>query len=172
MSQKLSGWRAASVFIVGGVTLAFAGCDSGSPPAGIGTTTAPAAQPPCGEGLARVELGFPKWGGPTAEFTTIGGPLYATARRFEHGGPFDPPQGVTLVFVGPADRPPTFDEQRSTVSNVISELMVREKLFTEFELAPDRYWLWNSSGGDIVVVSCETAGVTGAVGVVAGRRSP
>lgn len=114
------------------------GCDSGGEQPQT-ATSAPATVPPCGDGHAHVELGNPKWGGPTAEFTTTGGPLYVTARRFEHGGPVDPAVGATLMFVGPVDRPPTFDEQRTAVTNASTELTVREKQFAAFEPSAGRY---------------------------------
>lgn len=81
-------------------TLLMTACDGGDG-ATIGTTSE--AGMPCGEGASRVELGSPHRGGPTAVFTTRGGTLYVTARRFESGGAFDPGpgRGVTLVFVGP-----------------------------------------------------------------------
>jgi len=124
-----------------------------------------AANPPCGEGLARVELGFPLRGGPTASFTTTGGDLYVTARRFEHGGPFDPApgEGSTLGFFGPQERQPSYDEQRNVVTNVLVETRVLENRFSKFELPAGRYWAWTSNGGDLVVVSCARDGVSDAV---------
>jgi hypothetical protein len=129
-------------------------CDGGDG-ATTGTTNEPAGMP-CGEGASRVELGSPHRGGPTAVFTTRGGTLYVTARRFESGGAFDPGpgRGVTLVFLGPADRPPTLDEQRGVVTNTLVELTVRQDQFMSFDLPAGRYWLWTSTGGDVVVASC------------------
>lgn len=141
--------------------LALSACDDGSAPAATTSTTG-SPTPPCGEGVSRAELGFPYRGGPTALFTTVGGDLVVTARRFEHGGTFDPApgQGVTTVFVGPEDRPPTFDEQRNVVTNSIVELTVWEGQPTSLKLPGGRYWVWSSTGGDLVIASCSEAGVT------------
>lgn len=54
------------------------------------------------------------------------------------------------------------------MTNAFMELTVRERQFATFEPSAGRYWLWNSAGGDIVIVSCEEGGISGGVGVVAG----
>ena len=145
-------------------------CDGGDG-ATTGTTGA-AGGMPCGDGTSRIELGSPHRGGPTALFTTRGGTLYVTARRFESGGAFDPGpgQGVTLVFIGPADRPPTLDEQRGVVTNTQVELTVRQNQFMPFELAAGRYGLWTSTGGDVVVASCAEGSLTDPAPAGGGRK--
>ncbi len=128
-----------------------------------GHRPSPATTPstvPCGEGLGRVELGSPYLGGPTGNFTTDGSPFYVSARRFEHGGPFDPAKGSTAVYLGPADHPPTWDQQRNVVSDTAAEIHVDENDFTRVDLPGGRYWLWSSNGGDLVVVTCTAGGVT------------
>lgn len=149
--------------------LALVACNSegGS---GAGPTSVAPAGPPCGEGVSRVELGFPHRSGPTALFTTKGGPLYLTARQFDHTGLFGSSQGQTAVFIGPEDLPPTFDDQRGVVTNTQVQLSVKENEFMPFELAAGRYWLWTSTGGGILVVSCIEGGVSNPVPVTGGPR--
>jgi hypothetical protein len=117
---------------------------------------------PCGDGVTRVELGSPYLGGPTAEFSAKGGVLFLTARRFQHGGPFDAANGSTAIYMGPADHPPEWDQQRNLVSNTTLQVHVEEREFTHFELPAGRYWLWSSNGGDVVVVSCTEGGLSSA----------
>ena len=73
--------------------------------------------------------------------------------------PFDPGHGTTAIYLGPADRPPTWDQQRNVVSNTTVQFRVDEKEFSRAELSAGRYWLWSSDGGDVVVVSCSDSGV-------------
>lgn len=145
------------------VVLALAlGACSPAPSGGHPPTTTTGSAVPCGDGVSRAELGSPYLGGPTAEFTAKEGTLYVTARRFEHGGPFDPAKGSTAIYMGPADRPPAWDQQRNVVANTALQLHVEESDFTHFELPVGRYWLWSSNGGDVVVVSCSEGGVSDA----------
>jgi hypothetical protein len=126
-----------------------------------GTMTSSSTTLPCdGAPVSVAELGSPYRTGPTAEFTTTGGVLFVTARRFEHGGVFDPERGVTAIYIGPAAKPPTWDQERNVVSNVSKTITVQEKEYSQLNLPPGRYWLWTSTGGDIQVSSCQSGGVT------------
>lgn len=141
------------------LALVLSGCSPTAGGSGQPTSTS-GATVPCGDGVSRVELGSPYLGGPTAEFSAKAGTLYITARRFEHGGPFDPAKGSSAIYVGPADRQPTWDQQRNIVSNFTAQVHVEENDFSPVELAAGRYWLWSSNGGDVVVVSCAEGGVS------------
>ncbi|MGI9079224.1 MAG: hypothetical protein ACR2GF_00100 [Acidimicrobiales bacterium] len=156
-------------FAVGLALLVMAACATAGVPAASPTTTEAPTSPPCGDGASRVELGHPAPGGPTARFTTQGGPLYVAAGGFEHGGYFDPApgNGRTVAYVGRDEQPPTYDEQRNIVTNKLVELPVRENRFTNFDLPPGRYWLW-TSGVDVLVVSCSEGALTDPVPVTPG----
>ena len=116
---------------------------------------------PCGGTPAStVELGYPYVGTSTAEFTTAGAPLFVTARHFAHGLFVPEGHGATAIYVGSTATPPTWDEQRSIVSNTTEEIFVKEGEYGELMLPAGRFWLWSGSGGDIVVVSCIPNGVS------------
>ena len=129
--------------------------------------TVPPAEPmpkeqlmPCGGNPADfVELGSPYLTNPVAEFTTSGGEIYIIARRYEHGILL-PSRRVTAIYVGHYDTPPTWDSPKNTVNNTYKEISVWEKDYGALTLPAGRYWLWSSSGGDIVIYSCEEGGVS------------
>jgi len=49
---------------------------------------------------------------------------------------------------------------KNIVSNIYKKTSVWEKDYGAHNFAGGRYWLWSSSGGDIVVYSCEEGGVS------------
>lgn len=120
---------------------------------------------PCpGEGT-EFDLGNPDVGGDFAEFTVDAGPVWVTARAFEHGGFLDPDVGRTAIWVGPIDDLPTYHERAATVPEATAETDVVEDTWSRLDLDPGAYWLWTSTGGDIAVKSCTDDGVTDAVRV-------
>ncbi len=129
--------------------------------------TVPPAEPmpaeqqmPCGGNPASfVELGSPYLTKSTAEFTTVGGEIYIIARRYEHGILL-PERRATAIYIGHYNIPPTWDSPKNIVSNVYKETSVWEKDYGTLTLPAGRYWLWSSSGGDIVIYSCEEGGVS------------
>lgn len=115
---------------------------------------------PCGGNPASfVELGSPYLTNPTAEFTTAGGEIYVIARRYEHGILL-PNRRTTAVYIGHYNNPPVWDSPKNTVSNTYEKITVWEKDYGTLILPAGRYWLWSSSGGDVVVYSCEAGGVS------------
>ena len=111
--------------------------------------------PPCGTSATQVPLGSPYRGShPVAYFTTDGSDVYISARKFSHGGALDPKTGVTGIWIGDATTPPTYDEQRSIISNTKLNFYVEEGKHKKAQLPAGRYWLWTSPGGDIVAESC------------------
>lgn len=116
---------------------------------------------PCdGNPASFVELGSPYEGGSIAEFTTSGNELYVIARRFEHAGIFSSFRSSTAVNVGNIDILPKYDEEQNIIINTIKTISIKEKDYGTFDLPAGRYWLWSSSGGDVVVYSCEEGGVS------------
>ena len=115
---------------------------------------------PC-EPKSQVELGSPyQINGQVAEFTTSGEKLYITARRFPHSGFSGSSPGSTAIFMGDSSALPEYDSQRDITTNTIKTISLSETKYAEFELPAGRYWLWSSSGGDIVIYSCEEGGVS------------
>lgn len=115
---------------------------------------------PCGGNPASfVELGSPYLTNATAEFTTAGGEIYVIARRYEHGILL-PDRRATAIYVGHYDNPPVWDSPRNKVSNTYEKISVWESDYGSLTLPAGRYWLWSSSGGDVVVYSCEAGGVS------------
>ena len=55
---------------------------------------------------------------------------------------------------------PEYDSQRDITTNTVKNISLSETKYVEFELPARRYWLWSSSGGDIVIYSCEEGGVS------------
>ncbi|HET7641096.1 MAG TPA: hypothetical protein VFK47_20470 [Ktedonobacteraceae bacterium] len=110
----------------------------------------------CGAAATQVALGSPYQGkdNPAAYFTTDGSDILVSARHFEHGGIFDPKTGRTGIWIGGAATPPSLNEQSSQVANTKLELTVQEGKHKMAQLPAGRYWLWTSTGGDIVVASC------------------
>lgn len=117
---------------------------------------------PCGESpSSAVNLGSPyRLSSLPAEFTTTGGEIFITARRFEHGGIFDPEQGITAIYIGHAETPPSWDRQRNIVSNTLEELTINEGEYGKVTLPAGRYWLWTTTGGDIQLISCRPKAIT------------
>ena len=130
--------------------------------------TVPPAEPmpkeqlmPCGGNPASfVELGLPYLTNPVAEFTTSGGEIYIIARRYEHAGIFGSFRSSTAISVGNIDALPIYDEKRNVITNTIKTMSIKEKDYGALTLPAGRYWLWSSSGGDIVIYSCEEGGVS------------
>ena len=129
--------------------------------------TVPPAEPmpteqqmPCGGNPASfVELGSPYLTKSTAEFTTNGGEIYVIARRYEHGILL-PERRATAIYIGHYNIPPAWDSPKNIVSNVYKKTSVWEKDYGTLTLPAGRYWLWSSSGRDVVVYSCEEGGVS------------
>jgi len=129
--------------------------------------TVPPAEPmpaeqrmPCGGNPASfVELGSPYLTKSTAEFTTVGGEIYVIARRYEHGILL-PERGGSGIYVGHLNQLPVWDKQTSEIANVYKEITIKEKDYGALTLPAGRYWLWSSSGGDVVIYSCEEGGVS------------
>lgn len=142
-------------------TLLLSGCveTSGTPPPVKGH-----GAPPCRDSPASsAELGSPqRLSGRTARFSTDGSTVYVTARSFEKGGPLDPEQGLTAVWVGHNDVTPRYDEQSGRVLGATERIMVREGDFGAIDLDAGRYWLWTSTGGDVLAISCARRGVSDA----------
>jgi len=115
---------------------------------------------PC-DPRSQVELGSPyQINGQVAEFTTSGNKLYITARRFPHSGFSGSSPGSTAIFMGDSSALPEYDSQRDITTNTVKTISLSETKYAEFELPAGRYWLWSSSGGDIVIYSCEEGGVS------------
>jgi hypothetical protein len=129
--------------------------------------TVPPAEPmpkeqlmPCGGNPASfVELGSPYLTNPVAEFTTAGGEIYIVARRYEHGILL-PERGGSGVYIGFLNQLPVWNKQTSKIANAYKEIIIKEKDYGTLILPAGRYWLWSSSGGDIVIYSCEEGGVS------------
>ncbi len=114
----------------------------------------PSSTLPCGNFAKVISLGKPRVGGEVAYFNTEGGDIYITATGFEHGGYFDPDVGKTMVYVGKADKLPTYNEQSSAVSNATAELLITENKYTHYLLEAGRYWAWTSNGVEVRIASC------------------
>jgi len=126
------------------------------------TKTIQTQLPPCRESpSSAVNLGSPyRLSSLPAEFTTTGGEIFITARRFEHGGIFDPEKGITAIYIGHAETPPSWDRQRNVVSNTLEELYINEGEYAKVTLPAGRYWLWTTTGGDIQLISCRPNALT------------
>jgi len=116
---------------------------------------------PCSSPVANALLGSPIVGGPVAEFTTNGDPIYLSARTFSHTGIFGEFGGSAKVDVGNITSLPTYDAKRSIVTSSISGTSLNEGEYVEITLPAGRYWLWSSSiSGAIQVASCSPNGVS------------
>jgi hypothetical protein len=124
------------------------------------TTTSPPATRPCVQPASTASLGNPISGSPPAEFTTDGSPIWLTATGFSHGGFFDPKVGSTAIYIGPIDKPPTYDRQRSTISNTQYEFDLTEDQPSKVQLQPGRYWLLESNGPALTIDGCTPTAVT------------
>jgi len=115
---------------------------------------------PC-EPKSQVELGSPyRINGQVAEFTTNGGKLYITAKRFPHSGFSGSWDQITALNFGVADNLPEIDMQRGVITNTAESTYLAEKKYAEVEFLPGRYWLLSGVGGSIVIYSCEEGGVS------------
>ena len=115
---------------------------------------------PC-EPKSQVELGSPyRINGQVAEFTTSGGKLYITAKRFPHSGFSGSWDQITTLNFGVTDNLPEVDMQRGIITNTVRSTYLAEKKYVEVEFPPGKYWLLSGVGGDIVVYSCEEGGVS------------
>ena len=158
--------RASLALAVVAVVAALVGC---SDPSGEPARTEPTAQAdPCPDGGSRAELGVPRRGGDHAEFTTAGGTVHVAVRAFEEGGLFDPDVGLSAVYFGDVGSPPSYDEQRGRVANVVAETSVKEGSWAELDLEAGRYWIWVTNGADVVVAGCEPDSVTDPLAVTPG----
>jgi hypothetical protein len=129
---------------------------TGSPPAPTSTTNP--CDPEVGTAL---ELGDPlRISGRYATFTTDGSGVWATARVYQHGGVLDPEVGRGGVYVGLASSPPTYDQQTGTIGNLVAEDIINEGSWTIMDLPAGDYWLWTTSGSDVVIESCRSGGVS------------
>lgn len=155
-----SGHRPAPIWLGVVACLALVATACGGTARGGERATTAAAAPACAEVADIVELGRPGRSGPPAQFTTSGAELFVTASGFLHGGPLDPEVGITMVSVGPADEPPTWDPQRNTITNVQEQAQVREGQVTPLRLQAGRYWLWTSNTVTITLQSCQVATFT------------
>ena len=116
---------------------------------------------PCdGNPASFVELGSPYLTKSTAEFTTAGGEIYVIAQRYEHAGIFGSFGGSTAINIGDINILPTYNEKQNIITNATKTISIKEKDYGALTLPAGRYWLWSSSGGDIVVYSCEEGGVS------------
>lgn len=158
------------------LALCLGGCTDGDPPDSHPTptrSTAPDAGPieapdPCPEAPA-VDLGLPNRTGPFAEFTlTEPGRVWVTATGFLHGGIFDPEVGTAAVYVGSMQAPPTYDPQRSLVTNTLVNTRVVEETWTALDLEAGAHWLWTSASPDISLKTCDGPAVTDVYAVPAG----
>lgn len=127
---------------------------------------------PCDGALTAVPLGSPYQGQDAALFTTTGGTTYVTVRSFPAGGLFDPEVGRAALSIGPADDPPTYDERSGVVPQALVHSAVVEDTWTAVELAPGRYWLWVTNGGDVAVGSCSPDALSDPVVATPGLAEP
>lgn len=141
----------------------------GSPPAQVGTSAARPSEtypgvpspvsPPCADSPpSSATLGSPS-GNQPARFHTDGSVLYVTARRFEHGGIFDPDVGQTAIYFGPAEVTPKL-ESNGYVRGATHSLSARERTYSMIRLPAGSYWLVSSQGGDILVIACSPEAIT------------
>ena len=143
--------------------LAFGACGDGSSTTSGSTPTVTSSPAnPCEPDAGTVlELGDPlRISGRYATFTTDGSGVWVTARVYQHGGVLDPEVGRGGVFVGLTSSPPTYDEQTGRVENLVAESIITEGAWTMMELPAGDYWLWTTSGSDVVVESCRPGGVS------------
>lgn len=107
-----------------------------------------------------MDLGVPLVDGRPAAFRTTGGTLVFQATRFQHGGPFDPKVGQTLISVGPASDPPAYDAARQDVTNATLRLPVKEDTDATAELPAGNYWVVSSNSAWMTVEACAPAVVS------------
>lgn len=91
---------------------------------------------------------------PSTLVRTLAGWYLVSATGFEHGGPFDPPVGRTLVAWGSADRTPTYDSGPATVGGASGTFEVVEDQGTWVELPEGEHWFLNSNGAELSIAGC------------------
>ncbi len=101
-----------------------------------------------------VELGSPVLGGPTAEFTTNGETIFVKSTGFDHNGILAPKRFTQNIYVGFADKLPTWKQKNSAVSTTIEHINFFEGNYGKLTLKPGRYWLW-SGAGYVSLFSCK-----------------
>lgn len=152
-------WNLALVAIL----MAVAACSGGSiTTAGSSPQVTSSATSPCQQGSGTaLELGDPlRASDRYATFTTDGSGVWVTARVFQHGGVLDSDVGRGGVYVGLASSPPTYDQQTGRVGNLVAESTITEGSWTLMDLPQGDYWLWSTSGSDVVIESCQSGGVS------------
>ena len=110
--------------------------------------------PPCGSKATIVDLGVSYTDQKPAQFTTGGGDIYITATDFPHGGYFDQKEWLSEINLGLTSKMPVVDESRSTITNTVKTLNVKENKYTKVNLPSESYWLLSSNGGRIKIASC------------------
>jgi hypothetical protein len=103
--------------------------DSTSPQATCRTTGPP------------IDLGSVYPDQPPTTFRFTGSQTLFTASGFLHDAPLDPKVGLVRVQLGPADRPPVYNPQRGSLSNVTFTLNVVEDEATLTTLPAGDYWV-------------------------------
>jgi hypothetical protein len=86
--------------------------------------------------------------------------MYVSVSGFEHGGPFDPKVGSTMIYLGRAAQPPRYAPQRNKVTNVSRETEVKEGERKQVKLPAGRYWLWSSNTVFVRVEVCNPGGIS------------
>lgn len=132
------------------LTLATSGC-------GADSSDTPTAQPSptCTPTQPGVDVGSGTFDrAPSTRVRTPAGWYFVSATGFEHGGPFDPPVGRTLVAWGPADRTPTYDPGPATVGGASGTFEVVEDKGTWVQLPEGEHWFLNSNGAELSIAGC------------------
>jgi hypothetical protein len=106
---------------------------------------------------ALVSLGRPGIPGPTALFSTTGGDFLVSASGFLHGGPLDPPRGVTQVTFGLASAPPSYNPRSASVSGALRVVTVHEGSASPVSLPSGRFWVWTSNTVTVTLAPCGSA---------------
>jgi len=83
-----------------------------------------------------------------------------SATGFLHDGPLDPPHGVTIVSLGDAAHPPSYDARRARVTNAVHQVMVKEGEGSAVTLAAGSYWVWSSNTVTINAAPCAPTTLT------------
>lgn len=132
------------------LALALVGASCGGDGGGQGT------RDPCDGTGTLVDLGTPhRLAGRHAEFTTSGGTVWVMPGDFEAGGLLDAGLAFTMIEVGSAGTPPSYDVQTDTTAGVIASTIVEDGRWEALDLEKGRYWLWSSRGATITVQQCD-----------------
>src|SRR5262249_25152303 len=136
-----------------------------APAPGPSTPGVPTAGAPSCEAAQSISLGRPGVSRlpALATFRTSGADVFVSASGFPHGGAFDPKVGSTLVYVGLADSPPSYDAQRDVVSHATTTVQVTENQHALLRLPTGRYWLLSSNTVRISLSACQKETVTDVV---------